>query len=177
MHGPLNVKFTLLGAFAKLRKATTSFVTLNLSVRIKHWYLSILRKSVEKIQFHENLTRITRILHAHLYTLVIIPHSILLRMKNFSHKICTENQNTQFIFNNFSRKSCPLWDNVEIYITVGQATNDNVIWRMSFACWITKATDTHSEYVILIGFSRQQRLRERAPILRLYVNCLSCWFC
>jgi hypothetical protein len=24
------------------------------------------------------------------------------------------------------------------------------IWRMRFACWITKATDTHSEYVILL---------------------------
>jgi hypothetical protein len=26
------------------------------------------------------------------------------------------------------------------------------IWRMRFACWITKATNTHSEYVILIAF-------------------------
>jgi hypothetical protein len=176
MHGPLNVKFTLLGAFAKLRKVTISFVTLNLSVRIKHWYLSIFRKSIEKIQFHENLTRITRILHAHLHTLMIIPHSFLLRMKNVPHKICTGNQNTHFIFSNVSRKSCPLWDNVKIHITVGQATNDNVIRRMRFACWITEATVTHSEYVILIGFSRQHRLRERAPMLRLYVNCLSCWF-
>jgi hypothetical protein len=34
---------------------------------------------------------------------------------------------------------------------------------MRFPCWITKATDTHSEYVILIAFSRQQWLRELAP--------------
>jgi hypothetical protein len=33
------------------------------------------------------------------------------------------------------------------------------IWRMRFTCWVTKATDTHSEYVILIAFSRQQYLR------------------
>ena len=26
------------------------------------------------------------------------------------------------------------------------------IWRMLIACWITKATDRHSEYVILIAF-------------------------
>ena len=26
------------------------------------------------------------------------------------------------------------------------------IWRMRIACWITKATGTHSEYVILISF-------------------------
>jgi hypothetical protein len=45
--------------------------------------------------------------------------------------------------------------------------------KMRFACWITKATDTHSEYVILLSFSRQKCLRERTSILRLYVNCLS----
>ena len=31
------------------------------------------------------------------------------------------------------------------------ATND-VIWPLFFACWVTKATDTHPEYVILIVF-------------------------
>jgi len=25
------------------------------------------------------------------------------------------------------------------------------IWRMRFACWVTKATDKHPEYVILIA--------------------------
>jgi hypothetical protein len=30
--------------------------------------------------------------------------------------------------------------------------HDNIIWRMRFACWITEATDTHSEYVILLFF-------------------------
>jgi hypothetical protein len=45
--------------------------------------------------------------------------------------------------------------------------------RMRFACWITKATDTHSEYVILIAFSLQQWLRERASMLRYtYIACL-----
>jgi hypothetical protein len=43
-----------------------------------------------------------------------------------------------------------------------QATDDNIIRRMRFACWVTKATDTHSEYVPLTAFPRQQWLRERA---------------
>ena len=30
------------------------------------------------------------------------------------------------------------------------------IWRMRIACWIAKATDTHSEYVIIIAFPRQR---------------------
>jgi hypothetical protein len=55
---------------------------------------------------------------------------------------------------------------VEKYGRARQATDDNIIRRMRFACWITKATDTHSEYVILIAFRRQQWLRERASFLR-----------
>jgi hypothetical protein len=51
-----------------------------------------------------------------------------------------------------------------------------VIRHMCFACWITKATDTHSEYVILIAFIPQQWLSERAPMLLPYVHCLSCSF-
>jgi hypothetical protein len=33
-----------------------------------------------------------------------------------------------------------------------QATDDNIIQHMPFAHWITKATDTHSEYIIVIAF-------------------------
>jgi hypothetical protein len=49
----------------------------------------------------------------------------------------------------FFLKSCCLWDNVEKYVTARQATDDNIIRRMRFECWITKATDTHSENVTL----------------------------
>jgi hypothetical protein len=54
---------------------------------------------------------------------------------------------------------------VEKYGTARQSTDDNIIRRMRFACWITKATDTHSEYVIIIVPARQQWLRERASVL------------
>ena len=30
-----------------------------------------------------------------------------------------------------------------------------IIRRTRFACWLTKATDTHSEYVVLIAFQLQ----------------------
>jgi hypothetical protein len=33
-----------------------------------------------------------------------------------------------------------------------KSTDDNIIWSMRFACWITKTRDTHWEYVILIAF-------------------------
>jgi len=51
---------------------------------------------------------------------------------------------------------------VEKYGRAKQATDENVTQRMRFICWMTKATDTHSEYVILIAFPRQQWLRERS---------------
>jgi len=51
-----------------------------------------------------------------------------------------------------------------------QATGDNIIPRMlRFACWMTKATVTHSECVIVVAFSRKQWLNELAALLR-YTN-------
>jgi len=46
---------------------------------------------------------------------------------------------------------------VEKYGTAWPATEDNIIRCKRFACWIPKAKNTHSEYVILIAFSRRQR--------------------
>jgi hypothetical protein len=45
-------------------------------------------------------------------------------------------------------------------------------WRMRITCWIAKATDTHSEYVILLVFPLQQWLHERTSLLRyMYIAC------
>ena len=47
------------------------------------------------------------------------------------------------------------------------------IWRMRIACWIRKATNTHSQYVITIAFPLQQWLHERPSVLRYtYITCL-----
>jgi len=46
------------------------------------------------------------------------------------------------------------------------------IWRMRISCFITKATNTLSEYVILIALPLQQCLHERASLLTLYLHCL-----
>ena len=60
---------------------------------------------------------------------------------------------------------------MEKYCRGGQAT-DNITLRMRFACWITKATDTHSAYAIHIAFPRLQWLCERVSVLRYtYVAC------
>ena len=41
---------------------------------------------------------------------------------------------------------------MEEYGTARQATDDNVMWRMRTAYWITKATDTQSENVTVTAF-------------------------
>jgi len=65
----------------------------------------------------------------------------------------------------FFRKSRCLWDNVEKYGRAGQVTDDNIIRPMRFACFITETTDTHSEYVVLVAFPRQQWLSEHVSFL------------
>jgi len=37
-----------------------------------------------------------------------------------------------------------------------RTTNENTVWLKRFAGWITKATDTHSEYVMLFDSPRQK---------------------
>ena len=51
---------------------------------------------------------------------------------------------------------------MEEYCTAGQAPDDNVTRRLRIACWVPKATNTHSEYDFLLP----QWLYERASILR-----------
>jgi hypothetical protein len=57
-------------------------------------------------------------------------------------------------------------DMVKRYGKTRQPTNDNIIPLMRCACWILKATDTHSEYVILLAFPLQRWLQECASVLR-----------
>ena len=76
---------------------------------------------------------------------------ILIRMRNFSYKSCREYQNMLCSIT-FFWKLCSLLDNVEKYGWARQVTDDNTIQHMHLSCWITKATNIHSEYVILLVF-------------------------
>jgi len=54
-----------------------------------------------------------------------------------------------------------------------QAKDENIIRRTRFLCWIPKATNTHSQYAILIAFLLQQWLHDRASLLRYtYIGCI-----
>ena len=66
-----------------------------------------------------------------------------------------------------------MWNNI-----VEPNRPQTTVWRMRIAFWITKATNTHSQYVILIAVPLQQWLHERASVLRYtYIVCLVCvWY-
>ena len=54
-----------------------------------------------------------------------------------------------------------MWENI-----VERGRAQMAIWRMRIECWITKATNTHSEYVTLVAFPPQQWLHARVTMLR-----------
>jgi hypothetical protein len=86
--------------------------------------------------------------------------SYLLRMKNDLDKSCKANCNTHFTFSNnfFLNRTVHeiTWKN-----TVQRVRLHMTIRRIHIACWITKATNTHSQYVILIAFPQQQKFHKR----------------
>ena len=124
------------------------------------YYFMMLKKSVDKIQVSLKSDRITGNLHEKQYTFFITPRSMHLIMRNISDKFVREIK-AHSLFNNFSfLELCHLRGNVEQYFRAGQATDGNMA---HVNCgWIRKATNTHSEYVILIALSRQKWLHERA---------------
>jgi len=86
-------------------------------------------------------------------------------------KVVEKIKNTHFVFNNFFlRKSCRF--GIMLENTVQPGRPQTKIWRMRCAFWITKATDTYSRYVILTAFPLQQRLHDRASVLRY--TCIAC---
>ena len=80
--------------------------------------------------------------------------SVLLRTKNVSDKRCKGNQNTILctVFF-FFFESCAVYE-IRLKNVVDPDRPQMAKRRIRFACWILKATDANSEYVILIAFTR-----------------------
>jgi len=103
---------------------------------------------------------------------LIISRPFLLTIRNVSEKICTEAQNTHFVLSNifFENRAVYeiMWKNI-----VERGRPQIVIWRMRIACRIPKATNTHSECLVLTDFPLQQWSRERASTLRhTHIACI-----
>jgi len=64
--------------------------------------------------------------------------------------------NTHFMFYvTFLSENCAVYE-IMRKNGVESGRTQITIWRMRCACWITKARETHSQYVILIAFPLQQ---------------------
>jgi hypothetical protein len=94
-------------------------------------------------------------------------------MRNVSDKPSRENHNTHFRPNNVFFENRAVYKITYENGTTRQATEDNKIRRMRFACRITKATNTHSENVICTAIPVQEWLRKGASNLRVR-TLLSC---
>jgi hypothetical protein len=112
--------------------------------------------------------------HEDLLTFMIF-RSFRLRMRNVSDKSCIRMKTYFFLCSvKFFRTLYPLWVNVEKCCGAGESTNDNITQRMRIACWICKATNTYSEYAVLIAFPQPQWLHECALMFVFYIHCLPC---
>jgi hypothetical protein len=76
-------------------------------------------------------------------------------MRSVSDERCRENQNTRFVLNSF------VFENLAVYEIIWKNILEPdrpqmTIRRMRTACWIPKATNTPSEYVVLVDFPQEQ---------------------
>ena len=108
-------------------------------------FLQILSR---KLRLHYNLPRITDTLHEDLCTFVTSGW-IIFRMRYVCDKSCRKNRNAHLKFNNSLPKAVPFMRQ-RVKIVVETDRPQITIWRLRFACWIPKATNTHSHYVILL---------------------------
>jgi hypothetical protein len=144
---------TFLCAFAKLRKATISFVMfVRLSVRLSAWNNSAPTEWIfmkfdiwwffenlsRKLKFHKNRTT-KKVLYRKTINIFNISRSFLLRMRNVSDKSCRENQNTHFVFSNFFSNIVPCMRKCGKN-TVVRGKSQMTVWLMRIACSIPKAT-------------------------------------
>jgi len=93
-----------------------------------------------------------------------------LNEKYFGQNLYMESKHAVYFSWLFSpEKSYRLWDKVEKLRRPGQPMDENLIRCLRFACWITKVTNTHSEYIIgyLLLFHGNNG----------YVNAPQCYVC
>jgi hypothetical protein len=103
---------------------------------------------------------------------------IHLRLQNVSDISCKGNQNIHFMFSNTPPppRNCAVYEIMWKSI-VEQGRPQMTVRCMHAACWITKATRTHSEYVVLL-FYYIKWVHECTSILGCtYITCFGSALC
>jgi len=103
-------------------------------------------------------------------TFLIISH-LVLRIRHVSAKFVVKSK-SQILYTVMFFQCHVVYE--VMWENIGEPDRPQMM-HMYIACWITKATDTHLEYVILIAVLLQQWLHEYGLMLHLYVHCLPCW--
>jgi hypothetical protein len=101
-------------------------------------------KSAKKIQVSLNLTRITGTLHEDQNTFLIISCAGVTRMRNVADKKVVEKIKTR---NLCSVISPPPLENRAVYEIMWKKYCR--LWHMRIACWIPKATNTHTDVILI----------------------------
>jgi hypothetical protein len=66
-------------------------------------------------------------------------------MRSVSDEGCRENQNVFLMFINFVSENRAIYQIMWKSVVESEATDDNVIQRMCFGCWLSKVTYTHAQ--------------------------------
>jgi hypothetical protein len=107
---------------------------------------------------------------------LVLFRSILLITRHLYEKKVNEKIKISILCLTYTFQKSRRLYNVEKYGTTRQAKDDTIKGDVRCPCWITEATETHSEYVILLVFAQQQWLRGLASMLSLYVRGIACLF-
>jgi hypothetical protein len=91
--------------------------------------------------------------------------------KCFSQELQRKSKHTFYVQYPPPPNNCAVYKIMWKFMVNPEVTDNSITLRRRIACWITKATDTHSEYVILIAYPRQQWLHEEPSMLLLP----GCW--
>jgi len=172
------------GAIAKLRKATVGFVV---SVRMQQLgshltdfreilYFEDLSKIFRKKSSFIEICQVWRVLYMKT-NVQLWPYlaQFFVKWKVLEINV-VEKIETFHVQKLIFPKIVPLWDNVQKFCRALKTTDDSPIRRMRIACWITKAVNTRSEYVIFIAFPLPQWLHVLCLSGTLYVHWLSCLY-
>jgi hypothetical protein len=128
----------------------------------------------ENSTFLQNITRI-RLLHTPTYVHFCLYLAKFFSIRNVSDKSYRQNQNTFCVL-------CFLIENRAVYeimwkniVQSVQVVDESIIRRMHIAYWIPKATNTHSEYVILVSLCTATVVARTHVTVKLQVRYLSCY--
>ena len=173
--------------FGKIAKTKHKLPNFHLSARLSAWRNSasigrivmkfdiwvFFENTVEKIQVWLISDKNNRHFTWRPLDIFIVSRSDLLRMRNVTDKFVEEIKTHILCPITCFQKSCRLWDNVEKYCRVGQATDDNMAharYMMDTYDYKHSVTVCNTHYFFTATVTARTRLN-----IMSYVNSLSCF--